>query len=244
MTKPRSLELFARAQGTAVGMARAGFAVTASDIRPYDKHPEVEKFFVADALDVLDDVEYCRTFDVITAGPPCQGYSNSRHLTGREYGGLIEPVREKLERIGRPYVIENVEGARKELRDPLKLCGSMFGLGTVCRDGQYRQLRRHRLFESTHPIPQPEGGCQHYGQPGGVYGTGGGGQMTRGYKFRMPVMGVYGHGGTSPGQRGYAGTKAEAAEAMGIDWMRRDDLSQAIPPVYAQWIGCWLKLRL
>jgi DNA (cytosine-5)-methyltransferase 1 len=48
---------------------------------------------------------------------------------------------------------------------------------------------------------------------------------------------VYGHGGTSPGQRGYAGDKAEATEAMGIDWMRRDDLSQAIPPAYTQHIG-------
>jgi hypothetical protein len=24
---------------------------------------------------------------------------------------------------------------------------------------------------------------------------------------------------------------------MGIDWMSRDELSQAIPPVYTQWIG-------
>ena len=28
-----------------------------------------------------------------------------------------------------------------------------------------------------------------------------------------------------------------AKRAMGIDWMIRDELSQAIPPAYTQWIG-------
>ena len=30
---------------------------------------------------------------------------------------------------------------------------------------------------------------------------------------------------------------AEACEAMGIDWMSRNGLSQSIPPVYTEWIG-------
>ena len=28
-----------------------------------------------------------------------------------------------------------------------------------------------------------------------------------------------------------------AAEAMGIDWMKRDELTQAIPPAYTEFIG-------
>ena len=30
---------------------------------------------------------------------------------------------------------------------------------------------------------------------------------------------------------------AEAKEAMGIDWMIRDEIAQAIPPAYTRWIG-------
>lgn len=45
---------------------------------------------------------------------------------------------------GVPYVIENVPGA--PLLDPVLLCGSMFGLRTY----------RHRLFEASFPLRQPE----------------------------------------------------------------------------------------
>jgi DNA (cytosine-5)-methyltransferase 1 len=83
-----------------------------------------------------------------------------------------------------------------------------------------RQLRRHRLFESNVPIMVPS--CQHRGQPVGVYGTGGGGQMTRGYK----------------------GTPEEYREAMEIDWATRAEIAQAIPPIYAEFIGGYLMSAL
>ena len=35
-----------------------------------------------------------------------------------------------------------------------------------------------------------------------------------------------------------------AAEAMGIDWMNRDELTQAIPPVYTEYIGRQLMANL
>lgn len=245
MNKPKLLDLFARAQGTSVGYARAGFQVTASDIDTYVKHPEVSEFITADALAVLDDVAFCRQFDVITASPPCQGYSVAPVANRESRPLLIAVVREKLERIGRPFIIENVVSSksRAEMVNPIMLCGSMFGLGTVCRDGEYRQLRRHRYFDSNHRLHTP-GLCNHKGQPGGVYGTGGGGQMTRGYKFNGGTIGVCGHGGTSPGARGYAGAKSESQVAMGIDWMRRDDLSQAIPPAYTTWLGQEMRLSM
>jgi hypothetical protein len=31
--------------------------------------------------------------------------------------------------------------------------------------------------------------------------------------------------------------RAEAAIALGIDWMNRHEMCQAIPPAYTQWIG-------
>jgi hypothetical protein len=47
--------------------------------------------------------------------------------------------------------------------------------------------------------------------------------MTRGWKFWMPTRRTR--------------ATSEASTAMGIDWMSRDDLSQAIPPAYTRWIG-------
>lgn len=31
---------------------------------------------------------------------------------------------------------------------------------------------------------------------------------------------------------------------MGIDWMTRDELSQAIPPTYTQWVGEFLRAHV
>jgi hypothetical protein len=47
-----------------------------------------------------------------------------------------------------------------------------------------------------------------------------------------PVIGVYGRGqGLGEGEVGLW------CKAMGIDWMVRDELSQAIPPAYTGWLG-------
>ena len=37
--------------------------------------------------------------------------------------------------------------------------------------------------------------------------------------------------------RGYKGTRAEREAAMGIDWMTKNELNEAIPPAYTQFIG-------
>jgi DNA (cytosine-5)-methyltransferase 1 len=55
---------------------------------------------------------------------------------------LIGEVQQLLRSIGKPYVIENVEGARFALKHPVMLCGTMFGL----------PIRRHRFFEIK-PVP-------------------------------------------------------------------------------------------
>jgi len=62
---------------------------------------------------------------------------------------LVVPTRDLLEKIGRPYIIENVVGA--PLRVDLMLCGTMFGLRII----------RHRIFESNMPMPLLTPVCNH-----------------------------------------------------------------------------------
>jgi DNA (cytosine-5)-methyltransferase 1 len=207
------LDLFCGGGGAAVGYHRAGFDVVGVDIEPHPDYPF--PLLVEDAMDVLADHVFVAEFDVTHASPPCQPYSDLRTMTTTAHPDLVGAVQDALNATGLPYVIENVEGS--PLRNPLVLCGASFNLGATCGDGVFRPLRRHRLFESNVWLMGP--GCACSGrQPVGIYGTGGGGQMTRGYKA----------------------TRAEAKEALGVDWMRHEDLVQAIPPVYTEHIGLQL----
>ena len=165
----RLLDLFCGAGGSAVGYHRAGFEVVGVDNRPQPRYPF--EFIQADALDFVTPPSGCQFgvyFDAIHASPPCQAFTDLKSMwNAGQHEDLITPLRPLLENTGLPYVIENVEGARSALRDPVTLCGSSFGL----------KVRRHRLFETNWPLMVPP--CAH-GQQGNtrrVYGTGGGGQI-------------------------------------------------------------------
>lgn len=71
--------------------------------------------------------------DFIHASPPCQGYSVVQNGTYGEskQERLIPIVRAALRATGKPFVIENVGGARKELIEPIALTGDMFHLGAT-----------------------------------------------------------------------------------------------------------------
>lgn len=210
--RPKALDLCCCAGGASMGLWRAGFDVVGVDIKPQPRYPFM--FIQADALAVQ-----FQGFDFIWASPPCQAHTAMKHAPGAKGDAnpkLIEPLRKRLKASGKPWVMENVEGA--PLLDPITLCGSMFKLGA-----QGCQLQRHRLFESNFEIPKLE--CQHDDRP---------------------VIGVYGgHArcrAASAGGRGtkdvwIGGHKAAAAEALGISWMVLDELSEAIPPAYSEHIG-------
>lgn len=210
---PRLLDLFCCAGGAAVGYDRAGFDVVGVDIVPRPNFPF--EFIQHDAMTL--DPEFIASFDAIHASPPCQSYSDlaKRNGNGHEWPRLIEPVREMLQASGRPYIIENVEGS--PLIDPIVLCGTMFpGL----------RVLRHRLFESNFPLTAPEHKKHpkvhtfdkrksHFGK-------------TNEWKDFVQVTG----GGNS--------TLAAARDAMGIDWMTKGEINEAIPPAYTQFIGAQL----
>lgn len=213
--KPRLLDLFCGAGGAAMGYSCAGFDVVGVDIKPQPDYPF--EFHQGDALEFPLD-----GFDAIHASPPCQRYSNLRHVAekkGRDAPDLVATTRVALEATGLPWVIENVPGA--PVRATIILCGSMFGLGAGVR-----QLRRHRLFELSFAMFQPE--CRHVGEAIGVYGGGPVGRYTFGNGAHKDYYNRRG---------GYQGTVAEKREAMGIDWMNAAALNQAIPPAYTEFIG-------
>lgn len=151
-------------------------------------------------------------FDVIHASPPCQAYVGLSTKDGR-HPRLVEPTQGRLRANGLPYVIENTGVA--PLRDPGILCGSMFGL----------HVRRHRKFETNVAMLWPQ--CRHgVREIRGYYG--------RNYGPALVSKDAIRRRGRKPL---YRGTVAQAHQDMGIDWMEWDELREAIPPAYTEWIG-------
>ena len=232
--KPKLLDLFCGAGGAAMGYHRAGFEVVGVDIKPQPHYPF--EFHQADALEFP-----LEGYDAYHASPPCQRFSVMTNGRWKDrvsnHPDFIKPIRELLITTGKPYVIENVPGAKAELLNPIMLCGTMFNLQTT----EGSQLRRHRYFETSWLwsdfLPQ----CKH--NKGSAIGVYGGGQHPL---RRVPAtIGVWGHAGGSSNRDGLVqfGTDARR-EAMGIDWMTGNELSEAIPPAYTEYIGKYLMVAV
>ena len=200
------LDLYCGEGGCSMGYYQAGFDVTGVDKYPMPNYPF--KFIQADALEILDDIDFCRSFDLIHASPVCKRYSMITKTAGTQnnHNDDIQAVRQRLRIVGKPYIIENVPGA--PLKDYIMLCGTMFGLGVV----------RHRLFECNPGIHFPPALCNHHkkvvkhGRP-----------PDRKRNFAAVT--------------GHFSDVAFARESMGITWMGQSGLSQAIPPAYTEWLG-------
>lgn len=221
--RPRLLDLFCKAGGAGRGYDQAGFDVFGVDWEDQPNYPY--PCCQADAVQMLLDKREAirRDFDAVHASPPCQGYTALQHAPGAIGAPrLITAVRELLEAIGLPYVLENVEGAKEEMPGAICLCGSMFGLG--CYGAQ---LRRHRLFISNVPI-SPPGPCRHDDGPViGVYGG----------HARLRAASHGGRGTRDPWPKGH---RDAMARALGMDWGTAAELSEAIPPAYTAHLGAQL----
>ena len=202
-----ALDLFCCAGGVAKGLTDAGWTVVGVDIDPQPRYPYA--FIQADIRNIS-----FTNFGLVWASPPCQRYSDLAKRNGNadDWPDLVAPVRNKLIRSGCKYVIENVEGA--PLNPTVMLCGTMFpGL----------RVLRHRLFEANFSIPQPPHGKHpkvhtfdkrkaHFGKT----------------DENVDFVQVTGGGNC---------TLAAASDAMGIDWMTKGEINEAIPPAYAEYIG-------
>lgn len=244
MSRPRLLDLFCCEGGASAGYHRAGFDVVGIDLfrhrgpdgqlRGYRRARYPFPAVQGDALDLLrrlldgERLDFDGTtlgladFTMIAASPPCQAYSITKNAHNSNHPELLQPTRDLILATGLDYIIENVEGAKAQMVTPLMLCGTEFGLRATDSDGLQVWLRRHRLFESN-LLLMGAGGCYH--------------------PKDLLCAGVYGNGSPSRDAAkaragGYTPPSQEVrATLMGIDWMSRNGLSQAIPPVYTEYLG-------
>lgn len=204
----RMLGLFCSAGGACVGYARAGFEVEGVDINPQPRYPHT--FHQADAWEYL--AEHAHRFDFISASPMCRDHTPLTSVAGKTgTAWQLASIRDALIASGKPYVIENVMAAPLRRDISIRLCADTFGLRTV----------RHRRFEPGNGLVLTE-------------------PTWCGNKHRAPTstkkrkhdwdkgmhVSVTGDVGTYVGRL-----------ALGIDWMTGNELSQAIPPVYTEFIG-------
>jgi DNA (cytosine-5)-methyltransferase 1 len=208
--RPRLLDLFCGAGGCSAGYQRAGFYVVGVDIEPQPRYAG-DEFVQADAMTFPLD-----GFDAYHGSPPCQGYSKRmRHLAGT-YPHLIAATRERFRVAGRPWIIENVEGAPLAAQCDLfgshgvELCGSMFGL----------RVFRHRLFETSFPIAAPRG-CDHSRLPMNPHFSVNRRQWRTLLGPGVPLEGAW-------------------RKEMGVAWMSQDEAREAIPPAFTEYVGARL----
>lgn len=143
----------------------------------------------------------------------------------------IPPIREALQSVGVPYVIENVRDAAWDMLDPVALCGCMFGLSTIDTDGIEIHLKRERLFETNWPLVAPRA-CNHDGIEwfAGAYG----GARRDKYEAKYVRKG------------GYVPADKNVVKALlGIEHeMTWNGLYECLPPAYTEFIGTQLLAAL
>jgi DNA (cytosine-5)-methyltransferase 1 len=225
------LDLFCGQGGAALGYRQAGFDVVGVDILPQPRYPF--SFIQTDITKGIQKIVREVKPDLIHASPPCQAYSKAcQGLVLKPHLKLIPEVRRRLQKTKLPYIIENVYGAplQKTQHEVLLLCGSMF----------FKPLQRHRYFETTLHVPQPQ--CNHmifemmprrfwYQNTRGpqIGPTGKAGHWSR-------ILTVY---GSSTGS-----TKADRVEVMEMPWATMRGMAEAIPPYFTHYIGSYVKGKL
>lgn len=263
-TMPIALDLFCGPGGASRGLIRAGFEVVGVDIAPQPAYPGA--VIVADALShfrsrSLRGFVEDNKVDFVWASPPCQFATAYKRRPGhvRPSPNLIPETRALLETLpaGVPWVIENVWGAREHLRDPLKLCGCMFPGLTVQRwrafefsphfyaQGPWAKLRakpwcstdphksRHEsLWPARWPAATNRGNARRTLEIG---------------SYRVPLrvqhwgMGLIEFDPVFPADRltrlELGALERQIALICPNPPMTRHEISQAVPPAYAQHIG-------
>lgn len=215
MSELAVLDLFAGQGGAALGYFRAGFRNVIgvdNDPKALKRYPFQQAIWPGDWTMGLH--HFASIADLIHASPPCQFYSGAtRKADKANHPDLIGPVRKALIETGKPYIIENVPGA--PLENPVELCGCMFDI-----HGEYNGtdfgMYRPRLFESNLTILAPEHSAHD-----------------------RPSLPAFGHG--MPGwfyrKHGFGLPSWFRNQTAGFPWMTQAGGSEAIPPIFTEFIG-------
>lgn len=243
------LDVAACEGGATRGYQRAGAYVVAvdSDRNRLARNPADQRF-VADGLEFIR--RFGHLFHLIHESWPCQKFTRGNAANDTTHLlDLVTPGREVTLAVGVPYVIENVPDALPVLRDPIVLCGTMFGLRVPDADGLPLQLQRHRLFEANWSLIVPEGGaCAPHACAGpedvqwaGVYGGGRRARLREGEP--EPTLAEWAprdrHAARYERRGGYVPRSPRVQSALlgGVDWMTGRGRQESLPPAYTEWIG-------
>lgn len=193
------------------GGAGRGYADAGFEVVGVDLEPQPNypfRFIQGDALAYLDEVLASgHDFDAIHASPPCQAFTAYKRRPGHVRPRL-DLIAPTRERLRATGAPYIIENVEgAPLLNAVRVCGSAFGL----------DVRRHRYFESNIPLVGTP--CNHGWQTARFPQA-----TNRANKRRTVEVGAW-------------RTSHLAADAMGIDWMTLDEITEAIPPLYTQWLG-------
>lgn len=213
------LDTFAGEGGAGEGYAQAGAVVIGVET---NRNRRARYPFPAIAGDAIEAIlRYGHLFTLNHGSPTCTGYSRgTAAIPDRfdRYPRLIGATREAMIEAGRPYVIENVRDAAPELHDPIMLCGRMFGLSARDDDGTPLVMDRHRMFETSWGMAQPE--HPKHDRSVQVAGSYGGARRDK-IEARTIRRG------------GYVPASVDVQRhLLGTHWMSEKGCQLSIPPVY------------
>ena len=190
------------------GSAMGYYRAGFDDITGVDNKPMPRYPFRFIQADALEYLaEHGHEYDVIHASPPCQRYTRAQNAS-KNSGAHPDLIEPIRNLLMLTKKLYVIENViGAPLIDPKVLCGLSFGL----------RVRRHRLFETNFFFLVPPDQCKNEDY-----------YVIFGNEVRERRHGEH------------AGRKNKINEgriAMGIEWMTRKELSEAIPPAYTEYIG-------
>lgn len=198
------------------GGAGAGYARAGFEVVGIDIYPQPGYPFEFVRADAIEYVtEHGADFDFIHASPPCQGYSATEVLwNNAEYYPMMIPDVRKA---------LDATGKPYTIENVERAAWDMQNPILLCGDMFGIRTYRHRLFECNWKIEQPV-------HPRHVAYTA---KMGRPVKDGEHMI-IAGN---------FSGVDL-ARKIMEMPWARRNELSEAIPPAYTEWIARrWMETR-
>ena len=216
MTRPLLLDLFCGAGGCSEGYRRAGIDVVGVDINPQPRYRF--PFVQGDALEALSDL--IAGDEITTLYGADYRVSEFSAIHASPCCQRYSEATPKALRENHPDLVGPVRLLLEQTDIPWvieNVPGSPLRADVILRGGQFGlDVDRERWFECSWPVfgllPSPL-------HDGVILNT------------------MRSNHGPFVRKHGRVPTRAEIGLAMGIDWMRGDEIKQAIPPAYTEWIG-------